>query len=139
MNMATKLYAVGNRKRRAKDSAKVVAPRAGEGGVFDPTPTRQFDFRSAGESWARRAEHGHALRKGTPLASHADWTAPRQRPSPVDTLCESNRGRQEHLVPIRHGRMVASPFGFLRGAAAVMAWDLSHTPSMGLPVVICGD
>jgi uncharacterized protein (DUF2252 family) len=57
----------------------------------------------------------------------------------VSILLASDAGRQDHLLPLRHGRMAASPFGFLRGAAAVMAWDLSHTPSMGLPVVICGD
>ena len=49
------------------------------------------------------------------------------------------RGRQEELVPLRMGRMAASPFAFLRGAAAVMAWDLSHTPISGIQVVVDGD
>ena len=50
-----------------------------------------------------------------------------------------NAGRQEQFVPLRMGRMAASPFAFLRGAAAVMAWDLSHTPVSGMQVVIDGD
>jgi uncharacterized protein (DUF2252 family) len=54
-------------------------------------------------------------------------------------MLASDAGRQEHLLPLHHGRMAASPFGFLRGAAAVMAWDLSHTPNIGLPLIICGD
>ncbi len=136
--MATKLYAVGNRKHRAKES-HVVALKAVPEGVFDPTPKADFDFRSAGESWERRAEFGSTLRKRIPLASHADWSPAKRRPDPIAILSASNEGRQEGLLPIRHGRMAASPFGFLRGAAAVMAWDLSHTPTIGLPVVICGD
>ncbi len=137
----TKLYAVGNRKARGKaiPASAVVMPGAVAARAFDPTPSPGFDFRHPGESWERRAEFGRSLRKTTPLESHAGWTPPRGRPDPVSTLVGTNAGRQEHLVPIRHGRMVASPFGFLRGAAAVMAWDLSHTPTIGLPVVICGD
>ena len=55
------------------------------------------------------------------------------------TVLASNKGRQQELVPLRMGRMAASPFTFLRGAAAVMAWDLSKTPSMGHAVAIDGD
>ena len=62
-----------------------------------------------------------------------------QRPDPLKLLAESNKGRQEHLVPLRMGRMAASPFAFLRGSACVMASDLSTSPISGLPVVICGD
>ena len=51
----------------------------------------------------------------------------------------SNEGRVEGLVPIRHGRMLASPFTFYRGAPAVMAYDLAHTPSSGIHVQLCGD
>ena len=43
------------------------------------------------------------------------------------------------LVPIRHGRMLASPFAFFRGAAALMAADLAATPRTGLAVQLCGD
>ena len=60
-------------------------------------------------------------------------------PEPVDIVVAGNAGRQEQLVPLRMGRMAASPFAFLRGAAAVMAWDLSHTPISGMQVMIDGD
>ena len=52
-------------------------------------------------------------------------------PNPVDIVVAGNAGRQEQFVPLRMGRMAASPFAFLRGAAAVMAWDLSHTRVSG--------
>jgi len=57
----------------------------------------------------------------------------------VDIVLAGNAGRQEHLVPLRMGRMAASPFAFLRGAAAVMAWDLSHTAVTAMQVIIDGD
>ena len=43
------------------------------------------------------------------------------------------------LVPIRYGRMSASPFAFYRGAACVMASDLAGTPEAGIRVQLCGD
>ena len=58
---------------------------------------------------------------------------------PIDLLIENSRGRIEDLIPIRYGRMMANPFAFYRGAAAIMASDLSHTPSTGLTVQACGD
>jgi uncharacterized protein (DUF2252 family) len=107
--------------------------------VFNPLRVETYDLRDQGESWERRNEHGKLLRETTPRESHAGWTPAKGRPDPVATLLASNAGRQEDLLPLRHGRMAASPFGFLRGAAAVMAWDLSHTPNGDVPVVICGD
>ena len=88
---------------------------------------------------AVRQKKGAALRKQVPHEAHAPWKPPRQRPSPVDVVVAGNAGRQEHLVPLRMARMSASPFAFLRGAAAVMAWDLSHTPVSGVQVFIDGD
>jgi len=88
---------------------------------------------------ARRAEAGAKILARVPHAAHAEWTAPKHRPSPVDTVLAGNAGRQEQFVPLRMGRMAASPFAFLRGAAAVMAWDLSHTPVSGIQVMIDGD
>jgi uncharacterized protein (DUF2252 family) len=61
------------------------------------------------------------------------------RPDPIDVLVASNEGRIEDLVPIRFGRMAASPFAFLRGSAAVMAADLAPVPTTGLEVQVCGD
>ena len=88
---------------------------------------------------AVRRSKGASLRKVLPHAAHAGWKPPKDRPSPVDIVVAGNAGRQQHLVPLRMARMSASPFAFLRGAAAVMAWDLSHTPVTGIQVVIDGD
>ena len=74
-----------------------------------------------------------------PRESHADWTPPRQGRDPVEILEHSNRGRLPELVPIRYGRMVRSPFTFLRGSAALMAHDLATTPTTGVQVQACGD
>jgi uncharacterized protein (DUF2252 family) len=70
---------------------------------------------------------------------HGGWAPPHERPDIVDTLDRSNTGRLPDLVPIRIGRMLASPFAFLRGSAAVMANDLAATPTMGSKVQLCGD
>ena len=108
--------------------------------AFSPQPLSEFDFRSAtGEPWERRVQQGRAIRAKTPRESHGTWTPARDRPDPVEAMLATEAGRQEHLLPLRHARMAASPFGFFRGAAAVMAWDLARTPHIGLPVVICGD
>ncbi len=91
------------------------------------------------EPWQRRNEIGKALREETPRKSHADWQPSVNRPDPIETIIATNQGRQEHLIPIRIGRMAASPFAFLRGAAAVMAWDLAQTPVSGIQVIVDGD
>jgi uncharacterized protein (DUF2252 family) len=61
------------------------------------------------------------------------------RPDPIDLLQAQDTGRLQHLLPIKYGRMVGSPFAFLRGSAAVMAADLAFTPATGLRVQLCGD
>jgi uncharacterized protein (DUF2252 family) len=63
----------------------------------------------------------------------------KNRPDPVATVLASNKGRQDHLIPLRMGRMAASPFALLRGSACVMAADLSTTPISRIPVVMDGD
>lgn len=99
----------------------------------------RIDLRSQGEPWDRRRTAGKLLRAAVDHASHADHAAPDHRPDPVALVEAANAGRQEHLVPLRIGRMAASPFAFLRGAAHVMAWDLAQTPRSGIDVVIDGD
>jgi len=91
------------------------------------------------EHYATKRAIGSHLSKSVPHEAHAEWTPPTNRPSPVDIVVAGNAGRQEEFVPLRMGRMAASPFAFLRGAAAVMAWDLSHTPVSGVQVIIDGD
>ena len=92
-------------------------------------------YRSASE---RRAE-GKRLRDAVPRAEHSGWKPPAERPDPVEIVLAANEGRVLDLVPIRHGRMLQSPFAFYRGTAAIMAADLAHTPSSGLRVQACGD
>jgi uncharacterized protein (DUF2252 family) len=84
----------------------------------------------------RRAA-GRSLRDAVPLAVHAEL-APTER-DPIAILEAQAELRHEKLIGIRYDRMAESPFGFLRGAAAVMAHDLSHTPVSGLQVQLCGD
>ena len=88
---------------------------------------------------AERMAEGRAERESAPLEAHAEWTAPDDRPDPVGVLEEQNAARVPELVPIRHGRMIVSPFTCFRGTAAIMAWDLSRTPTTGLTVQCCGD
>jgi uncharacterized protein (DUF2252 family) len=82
---------------------------------------------------------GRSLRKRASRKSHALWKPDPNRPDPLDILRSQESGRVEELVPIRYGRMAASPFAFFRGAAAVMAWDLARTPVSGVNVQACGD
>ena len=82
---------------------------------------------------------GKALRDTVPRASHAKWKRPSRQRDPIAVLEESNRDRMQELVPIRSGRMMRSPFTFLRGSAGLMAYDLSTTPVTGLRVQACGD
>jgi uncharacterized protein (DUF2252 family) len=107
-----------------KKASKGEAPKA-------PPP----EFLSRKESLAA----GKALRDKVPRAQHAAWKPPAKRRDPIDVLEESNRDRLPELVPIRYGRMLRSPFTFLRGSAGLMAYDLATLPSTGLRVQACGD
>ncbi len=95
--------------------------------------------RTLGTTAAERAAAGKALRSTVPRSAHADWRRSAKEADPLVLLEASNRGRLRSLIPIRYGRMIASPFAFLRGAAAVMAADLATTPVTGLRVQACGD
>ena len=92
-----------------------------------------------GPSIEARMSQGKALRERVSRTSHAEWAAPSARPDPIKVLRYSDRGRLPELLPIRYGRMRQSPFAFFRGSAAVMAWDLSKTPTIGIRVQACGD
>ncbi len=82
---------------------------------------------------------GKALRDRVPRSRHEEWKPAANRVDSVALLEESNQGRLLELVPIRYGRMLKSPFAFLRGAANIMAADLSETPKTGIKVQTCGD
>jgi uncharacterized protein (DUF2252 family) len=86
-----------------------------------------------------REQAGRSLRKAVPRSSHADWAPWSGRRDPIDVLEAQGDSRAPELVPIRYGRMVASPFAFFRGGAAIMAMDLATTPVTGLRVQACGD
>ncbi|HEX8929739.1 MAG TPA: DUF2252 domain-containing protein, partial [Actinomycetota bacterium] len=86
-----------------------------------------------------RAAAGKATRAQVPRSSHAVWDPPADRADPVAVLEGQARSRVPELIPIRHGRMLASEFAFFRGGAAVMAADLATTPSSGFRVQLCGD
>ncbi|WP_051323969.1 DUF2252 domain-containing protein [Candidatus Solirubrobacter pratensis] len=88
---------------------------------------------------AATAELGKAARRDVPRSSHARFEPSPDRVDPVVILRREARRRIPELVPIRHGRMLSSPFAFLRGAAAIMAGDLAHTPATGLQAQLCGD
>jgi uncharacterized protein (DUF2252 family) len=85
------------------------------------------------------AARGRAARRTTPRSSHAEWAPAAEREDPIAILRRQAEPRVAELLPIRYGRMVASPFTFYRGAAAVMAADLAATPDSGLVVQVCGD
>src|SRR5271165_5145719 len=82
---------------------------------------------------------GKALREKCPRAAHAEWKPRHNRPDPVRLVLKADEGRLPELLPLRHGRMVASPFTFYRGSALAMADDLSGTPSTGVRVQCGGD
>ena len=86
-----------------------------------------------------RASIGKAAREFAPLESHAGWKPSEYRIDPIASLEEQAETRVPELVPIRHGRMMVSPFTFYRGAAYIMASDLASTPRSGLRVQACGD
>ncbi len=86
-----------------------------------------------------RRAHGRAARDRSPLSGHTGWVPAGDRPDPVGLLEAQNLTREPDLVPVRHGRMWASPFTFYRGAARIMAADLKNTPTAGLKVQLCGD
>ena len=86
-----------------------------------------------------REAAGKAAREKASRASHGEWEPAARRKDPVKVLEDQAKSRVPELVPIRYGRMLASPFTFFRGAAAIMAMDLAKTPDSGLQVQACGD
>jgi uncharacterized protein (DUF2252 family) len=86
-----------------------------------------------------RAEWGRNARRRSPRRAHADWRPDPNRPDPVALLEEQATSRVPELIPIRHARMMVSPFTFYRGAALIMAADLAGTADSGITVQICGD
>ncbi len=97
-------------------------------------------------SWRRerlsvdeRVARGKAARVSSPRSGHAVFTPAPDRPDPIALLEEQADSRLPQLVPVRHGRMLESPFTFYRGGAFIMAADLATTPDSGVTVQLCGD
>ena len=88
---------------------------------------------------SERHDLGRRVRKRTPRDVFGTWKPGALRPDPIDLLLEQDEAREPDLVPVRHGRMMVSPFTFFRGGAKIMASDLSAFPSAGLNVQLCGD
>jgi hypothetical protein len=84
-----------------------------------------------------RKEKGLEARDQAPLSSHTKWRPAADRPDPVALLQEQDATREPDLVPVRHARMMVSPFTFYRGAAKIMAADLADTPVAGLEAQLC--
>ena len=91
------------------------------------------------QSVRQRRETGIALRRTAPRSAQAHWRAPADRTDPVEILIDQGTHRIQELLPVRYSRMRTDPFAFLRGAAAVMAADLFHTPTTGYRVQSSGD
>jgi hypothetical protein len=87
----------------------------------------------------RQKKRGKESRKKAPRSAHGDWQPAADRPDPIALLQAQDEGRLQNLVPIKYGRMLESPFAFLRGSAVVMAADLASTPASGLKAILCGD
>jgi uncharacterized protein (DUF2252 family) len=103
-------------------------------------PTPQEESRPTDQpSLSERVALGKAARSAAPRAGHEEWAPAPTRPDPVELLASQAESRVQELVPIRYGRMLVSPFTFYRGAALIMASDLSTTQSSGLNVQACGD
>ena len=101
-----------------------------------------FSFQSLRHRATPRKERyalGRRLRKKVTRSELGLWRPPDDRVDPIALIKRSHQGRQDRLIPIRVGRMIASPYGYLRGAAVVMAADVARLPATGIMPVICGD
>jgi uncharacterized protein (DUF2252 family) len=122
------------------DAHTVVPERVG---THEVVPTADgTDYASLRRQAVPRRERyllGKRMRHDTPRSSLGEWKTTTDRPHTLALIDASHRGRIDSLVPVRVGRMVASPYGFLRGSAIVMAHDLATLPATGIRPVICGD
>ena len=105
----------------------------------NPTATLLEKFTVPRPSVGERMAAGKAIRDKFPREKQGEFRRHATRQDPVSIIEEQAKTRLPFLVPIRHSRMLASPFAFLRGSAAVMAADLAHTPTTGMTVQACGD
>jgi len=122
----------------AKRARVTPKPDAASGATAARASSRRNPPKIEHLSREERATAGKAARVRVPLDSHAEFVTS-GRSDPIELLESQAATRVPELVPIRYGRMIASPFAFYRGAALVMANDLAKTPSSGLDAQLCGD
>ncbi len=123
----------GRRSAKPEVKTSVAAERPSFGA---PTPTHRH---GVARSLSERLAAGKALRVATPRNVQGRWRRAEGRKDPIAVLRADDAGRVADLIPIRYGRMLASPFTFYRGAASIMAADLARTPVSGPRVQACGD
>jgi uncharacterized protein (DUF2252 family) len=121
------------------ETAPVPRPSVPQDDAAPAGPAFGSSWRRDRLSVAERVARGRRARELVPRSAHGEWSPSPDRPDPVALLEEQTRTRVPDLVPIRNGRMLASPFTFFRGAALVMAADLAGTPRSGVTVQLCGD
>jgi uncharacterized protein (DUF2252 family) len=107
--------------------------------IARPTQPRRRTPLGLSLTLEERVARGKAARVGAPRSSHGAWAPAQDRPDPIALLEKQGENRVAELVPVRYGRMLASPFAFFRGAALIMAADLAPTPTAGITVQLCGD
>jgi uncharacterized protein (DUF2252 family) len=105
----------------------------------DDCPDARLNMRKPLPTVAHLHAQGKTMRESVPRELHGQWKPEPNREDVLSIIRRSNAGRQKRLIPLRMERMTASPFAFLRGAAAVMAYDLRPTPTIGYNVVLAGD
>ena len=119
---------------------RVGAPRRASQIVLAATDHRGFaSLRRPATPRKERYALGRALRHNVPRSSLGAWSEPPGRPDPIMQIIEAHEGRLDWLIPVRIGRMMASPYAFLRGTAGIMAEDFARLPATGITPVICGD
>jgi uncharacterized protein (DUF2252 family) len=133
---ATMVAQAGKARRRTGSD---VAPNRTSRARRRRPPSSVRPIGSGANPWKRLHAEGKRLRDAVPRRAHAGWKPAADRPDPLALIARSNADRQPDLVPIRMGRMASSVFGFYRGSAGVMAWDLAHTPVTGIHVLMDGD
>jgi hypothetical protein len=115
-------------------------PERGSHTVLASADSQRFaSLRHSASSREERYVLGRHLRERAPRTALGDWAPPPGRTDVVDAVIQSHQGRLDWLVPVRVGRMIASPYAFLRGAANVHAADFAALPATGITPVVCGD
>ena len=107
--------------------------------VLDTADDGFASLRRRARPRAERYELGRSLRERAPRSNLGHWAPADDRVDPVQQLISAHEGRVQWLIPVRVGRMVASPYAFLRGSANIMADDFAGLPATGITPVICGD